>query len=169
MGFPPSGGGTGGYTQISQATPSGAATISFSGLTPTSYTFFLVTWQLVTSNAADQDLRVQVNGDSTAGHYQWIRLDSTANSSSASDSAASVGWVPTSGNSFGSGQVMIPAQHGGSTRCGHGIYGQTGSTANRCGVSNAVYSFNIAANVTSITLFAAAGNLTGNATLWGVP
>lgn len=158
------------YTSISTQAPSGAASVTFSGLSPLLYTWFVLEWNLNTSNAADQHLVCQVNGDTTAGHYYWMTLDKITSEQNASDSSAVLGWIPASSQGAGGGgRVFIPAQNGGNTRNGTGYYGGNGTTGARTGTSLQGYAFNIAANVTSIVIFAAAGNLSGHVNLYGSP
>lgn len=153
---------------LATADPSSATAVDFPGLTPADWTWYLLTWLLCTTNAADQKLQCQVNGDSTSGHYGWGLFDSNGNTSNGSDTAATLGYIPASSQSLGTGFHLIPSQHGGSTHNGSGFFGSSG-TATHNGTSFSTWTFNIAANKTSIHLFAAAGNLTGHVTLCGVP
>lgn len=153
---------------ITNAQPSALATLTFPNLDPTAFTFFQLTWFLDTSNAADQQLRCQVNGDTTSGHYGWALLDVAGNTSNGSDSSAVLGYIPASSQSIGTGMALIPAQHGGTTRNGSGFFAGNGVSTHQ-GTAATIWTFNIASNITSISLFAASGNLTGNVTLCGIP
>lgn len=157
-----------GRVLLATASPSGAANVDFTGLDPTDFFAYELVWLLRTSDSADQQFKMQVNNDSTSGHYAWWLFDYAGNSSSGSDSAALLGYVPASSQTWGNGSAQFPAKKGGNTRNGLSTFEAMG-TSTHFGQATHQLSFNISADITEVKVFAAAGNLTGEVRLYGIP
>lgn len=152
---------------------SAAASVTFSGLPAVNR--LLLVWRL-RSSTAGASLSVQLDGDTTSGHYIWAKMTQRAAAvtaaASAADTSAQIGTVAGNGtaNYYSSGETYFNGWNSTNGFCNLDSSSSCWDTTSSYWIDKmgALYTGAAAAH-TSVKVVPGAGTVTGEVTIYGGP